>query len=66
MISSCGRVIDWAGRAGHVRVRGEVWSASSSVPLEPGREILVAALVGLTLNVVPEDPMGETGNASIH
>ncbi len=66
MVGSRGRVIDWAGRAGHVRVRGEVWSASSSVPLEPGREIRVAALVGLTLNVVPEDPMGETDNASIH
>ncbi len=64
MIGSRGRVIDWAGRAGHVRV--EVWSASSSVPLEPGREIRVAALAGLTLNVVPEDPMGETDNASIH
>ena len=66
MIGSRGRVIDWAGRAGHVRVRGEVWSASSSAPLEPGREIRVAALVGLTLNVVPENPMGETGNARIH
>ncbi len=66
MLVSRGRVIEWAGRAGHVRGRGEVWSASSSAPLEPGREIRVAALVGLTLNVVPENPMGETGNARIH
>ncbi len=47
-------------------MRGEVWSASSSVLLEPGREIRVAALVEFTLNVVPEDPRGETDNASIH
>lgn len=65
MIGSRGRVIDWAGRAGHVRVRGEVWSASSSAPLQPGQEIRVAALDGLTLNVAPEDHVGETDNASI-
>jgi membrane-bound serine protease (ClpP class) len=38
---------------GWVRVQGERWRARSSVPLEPGSEVEVLALEGLTLVVRP-------------
>jgi membrane protein implicated in regulation of membrane protease activity len=37
-----------------VRVRGEIWTAAASGPLEPGDLVMVAAVEGLTLRVEPE------------
>jgi len=39
---------------GQVRVRGEIWSAHASEPVDPGVRVTVSAVHGLTLDVVPE------------
>ena len=54
MIGSTGHVIDWNGQSGRVRVHGEIWSARSNKPLDPGRPVQVRAIDGLTLVVQPE------------
>jgi membrane protein implicated in regulation of membrane protease activity len=38
---------------GQVRVEGEIWSARASEPVDPGGHVTVAAVHGLTLDVVP-------------
>ena len=38
---------------GQVRVEGEIWSARASAPVDPGGQVTVAAVDGLTLEVVP-------------
>jgi membrane protein implicated in regulation of membrane protease activity len=38
---------------GQVRVEGEIWSARASEPIDPGGRVSVAAVDGLTLDVVP-------------
>jgi membrane-bound serine protease (ClpP class) len=38
---------------GQVFVQGELWSAESEAPVEPGETVRVVALEGLTLKVVP-------------
>lgn len=43
---------DFSGH-GHVRIRGEVWQAQSSVPVLSGQPVQVLALVGLVLHVTP-------------
>ena len=58
MIGSKGRVVDWNGHDGRVRVHGEVWRARSKRPLKPGRAVRVASIDNLTL-VVETD--GEKG-----
>ncbi len=40
---------------GHVRIRGEVWQARSSMPVVRGQPVQVLALVGLVLHVTPVD-----------
>jgi len=37
----------------HVRVRGELWRARSATQLDPGEEVEVAEVDGLTLEVRP-------------
>lgn len=44
---------DFTGR-GHVRIRGEVWQAESSVPVREGEAVRVEAITGLILRVRPE------------
>jgi membrane-bound serine protease (ClpP class) len=39
---------------GRIRVHGEIWTASGASPLEPGDQVRVAAVDGLTLRVEPE------------
>ncbi len=41
---------------GRVRVLGELWRAEGDTPLEPGREVVVVAVEGLTLRVRPRRP----------
>src|SRR5262245_24552794 len=50
MIGERGEVID----PGRVRVRGEIWTAKSEAPMQPGDRVRVAAVEGLTLTVEPE------------
>jgi membrane-bound serine protease (ClpP class) len=39
--------------AGQVRVDGEIWSARSDEPVDPGERVRVVAVDGLTLDVTP-------------
>ncbi len=54
LIDSIGPVIDWAGAEGRVRIEGEVWNARSAGALDPGRQVRVTDVDGLTLVVEPE------------
>ena len=54
MIGSKGRVIEWKGHSGRVRVHGEIWRARAARPLRPGRQVRVENIEGLTLVVEPE------------
>jgi membrane-bound serine protease (ClpP class) len=54
MIGSKGRVVEWDGHDGRVRVHGEVWRARAARTLRPGRQVRVADIDGLTLVVEPE------------
>jgi membrane-bound serine protease (ClpP class) len=47
LIGSYGRVVDWTDREGRASVRGELWRATASVPLEPGKRVRIAGLEGL-------------------
>jgi membrane-bound serine protease (ClpP class) len=51
MIGSKGRIVEWSGHEGRVRVHGELWHARSSRPLKPGRWVRVAKIEDLTLIV---------------
>jgi membrane-bound serine protease (ClpP class) len=54
MIGSPGRVLDWHGRDGRVRVRGEVWRAEGPEGLAPDQTVRIKAIRGLTVEVQPE------------
>ncbi|HEX2342080.1 MAG TPA: nodulation protein NfeD [Vicinamibacterales bacterium] len=49
------------GHVGQVRVHGEIWRATSVLPLTEGRGVRVTAVEGLTLIVEPSDPPTSTG-----
>ena len=46
---------------GQVRVHGEIWRASSSVAVPPGRAVRITAVTGLTLVVEPAEPPAAEG-----
>jgi membrane-bound serine protease (ClpP class) len=54
MIGSRGRVVDWQGGRGNVRVHGEIWSARSEKEFKSGDSVRVTRREGLTLIVGPE------------
>jgi membrane-bound serine protease (ClpP class) len=54
MIGSRGRVIEWSGHDGRVRVHGEIWRAHAARSLNPGRQVRITDIDGLTLVVEPE------------
>jgi membrane-bound serine protease (ClpP class) len=51
MVGKVGDVTDWSGRAGRVRIDGELWRAESPTPLAAGDAVVVRAVRGLTLDV---------------
>lgn len=55
LIGLTGEVLSWSDRKGQIRVRGEIWSASSSQTLSPGDKVLVLDHAGLTLTVAKKD-----------
>ena len=59
MAGSIGRVIDWDGAEGHIRVHGEIWQARAADTIEPGCEVRVTRIDGLTLEVEPETHGGD-------
>lgn len=53
MIGATGRVLDWQGTGGHVRVHGERWNALAASELHAGQEVRIIRLRGLTVEVEP-------------
>lgn len=53
--SDTAKVIDWKGQEGHVKVRGEIWNARSSEPLEvdAGRQVRIEKIEGMTIHIKP-------------
>lgn len=48
-----GKVLSWQDKEGQIKVRGEIWKATSSSPLTKGDKVKVIANKGLTLIVKP-------------
>jgi membrane-bound serine protease (ClpP class) len=55
LIGSRAIVIDWDGGRGHVRTHGEVWQARAAGEMEPGSNVAIRAIDGLTLVVGPSE-----------
>jgi membrane-bound serine protease (ClpP class) len=51
MVGSRARVIEWGGGEGRVRIHGEMWHARGPAALQPGQEVRVIGIDGLTLTV---------------
>jgi membrane-bound serine protease (ClpP class) len=45
------QVVQPCSPVGLVRVRGELWNARASAPIEPGESVTVSGIEGLTLRV---------------
>ena len=50
-------VLEWEGGRGYVRARGERWQARGAGTFEPGAQVRVTGVDGLTLRI--EDPGGQ-------
>jgi membrane-bound serine protease (ClpP class) len=51
MVGASGRVVEWSGAQGMVRVHGELWQARADGPLAPGDAVTVTAIDRLVLTV---------------
>jgi membrane-bound serine protease (ClpP class) len=51
MVGSQAHVIEWRGGEGRVRIRGERWHARGPAGLQPGQQVRVVGIHGLTLEV---------------
>jgi membrane-bound serine protease (ClpP class) len=51
MVGSRARVVEWHGDEGRVRTHGEIWHARGPAALQPGQEVRVIGIDGLTLEV---------------
>ena len=58
MIGRVGEVIEDCDNEGWARVHGETWRIHGSTPFKAGQRVRVAALNGLSLEVVPETQQG--------
>jgi membrane-bound serine protease (ClpP class) len=54
LVGERAEVIEDCAPEGRVRARGEIWTATSPVPLEKGARVRVVAVEGLKLQVEPE------------
>jgi membrane-bound serine protease (ClpP class) len=59
LMGAAGVVIEASGDGGWARVHGETWRVRSPSPLASGQRVRVAAMDGLTLEVVPQKPEGD-------
>lgn len=59
MIGHRAEVSDWSGTRGHVFLLGERWNAVARQPLQPGQQVRVTGVDGLTLAVEPDPSNGE-------
>jgi membrane-bound serine protease (ClpP class) len=64
MIGERGRALSTIGpgEMGRVATHGEIWHAVSNRPIQPGEDIEVLAVSGLTLHVRPVQPRPEGGS----
>jgi membrane-bound serine protease (ClpP class) len=53
-----------SGAPGYVRVRGELWRATSRTPVAPGQAVRVLDIQGLTLDVEPLMTSKQQGESS--
>ena len=53
LIAAEGEAVAWQDEEGRVRIKGEIWRARASRPLQPGTHIRVVAQDGLVLTVEP-------------
>jgi membrane protein implicated in regulation of membrane protease activity len=53
LVGSVGRVVSPCRPLGQIRVQGELWRARCAVGADPGDEVRILALDGLTLLVEP-------------
>lgn len=51
---------DFDGR-GEVRIRGEIWQAVSSGPVQRGQAVRVRSMQGLVLEIAPDEPQAQDG-----
>jgi membrane-bound serine protease (ClpP class) len=58
LIGASGEVIEAFDQEGWARVHSETWRVRSRSPLKAGQRVRVAAMEGLTLDVVPETDQG--------
>ena len=56
MIGEQARVINVKGNKIEVEYGGEIWHAVSLQPIQPGQQVMIEAVEGLTLRVVPVAP----------
>ncbi len=55
MVGEIGIVVDRIAPTGRVRIRGEIWSATSTVAIEKGEKVRVVSVEGLRLIVAQAD-----------
>jgi membrane-bound serine protease (ClpP class) len=60
LVGASGRVIDDFQGEGWAHLHGETWRVRSSEPMKKGQQVRVVAIDGLTLDVRPEQPTGES------
>ena len=53
MLGEVGEVKEWNVTEGKIFVHGELWNATSEIPLSPGDKAIIQAVEGLTLKVKP-------------
>ena len=53
MLGAEGEIVNWHGEEGRVRIKGEIWRARASRPLQPGSPIRVITRKDLILTVEP-------------
>jgi membrane protein implicated in regulation of membrane protease activity len=59
MIGEKATVVSATRKAVEVEYQGEVWNAASSQPLEPGQQVFIEGVEGLTLRVSKSPPPGK-------
>lgn len=64
MIGDKAIVVSAARGVAEVEYQGEIWSAISPHPLEPGQQVLIEGVEGLTLRVLPVSPPAKEERAS--
>ncbi|MGH9173173.1 MAG: NfeD family protein, partial [Vicinamibacterales bacterium] len=66
LVGARGQTLTTVGpdQPGQISVHGEIWRATSAMPIPSGRDVRVTTLTGLTLFVEPLAPDLRTGDAS--